>query len=252
MAKGPKFGETISEKSAIISKKVGGKIQKLRTVEAFIGEYASGKSEIAINRALQLLGATDKEVTIVDLDLIEPFYTLRTLKKELESLGLRVIAPQDSFGLGETGNVIHPGARWALRYSGDIIFDIGYGADGGRGLNLVEGLKKEKSFSALAVVNAFRPITFTPRKIKEFLSSLPRVDGIINNSHLGEETTVENIIKGGEVVVEGARLAGLPLVASAVQDRFKSLLTKEDLPGVAPLWLIKLFFSSEDRKITKM
>ncbi|MEN6347924.1 MAG: hypothetical protein ABFD08_00795, partial [Syntrophomonas sp.] len=62
----------------------------MRVVEAFIGEYASGKSEIAINRALELKEAGSK-VTLADLDTVEPFYTLRPLKELLESKGLKVI-----------------------------------------------------------------------------------------------------------------------------------------------------------------
>ena len=63
----------------------------MRLVEAYVGEYASGKSEVAINRALELLHACE-EVTLVDLDLVEPFYTLRTLKEDLEARGIRVVA----------------------------------------------------------------------------------------------------------------------------------------------------------------
>ena len=56
-------------------------------MEAFIGEYASGKSEVALNRALHLLQEGRRSVTLVDYDLIEPFYTLRPIKKLLEEKG---------------------------------------------------------------------------------------------------------------------------------------------------------------------
>lgn len=45
-----------------------------RIVEAYIGEYASGKSENAVNRALAL-AEQGRKVTLVDLDLVEPVYT---------------------------------------------------------------------------------------------------------------------------------------------------------------------------------
>ncbi|MFA4884869.1 MAG: 4Fe-4S dicluster domain-containing protein [Desulfotomaculaceae bacterium] len=47
-----------------------------RIVEAYVGEYAAGKSESAINRALEVV-RQGRKVTLVDLDLVEPFYTLR-------------------------------------------------------------------------------------------------------------------------------------------------------------------------------
>ena len=62
-----------------------------RIVEAYIGEYASGKSEVAINRSLELK-SQGRQVTLVDLDTVEPFYTLRPLKNKLESQGLNVIS----------------------------------------------------------------------------------------------------------------------------------------------------------------
>lgn len=39
-----------------------------RTVEVYTGAYASGKSEVSINRALMLLN--DGPITIVDLDTV--------------------------------------------------------------------------------------------------------------------------------------------------------------------------------------
>ena len=53
--------------------------KSIRVGKAYGIEYASGKSEMAINRAIELkeLGHI---VTLVDLDTVEPFYTLRPLK----------------------------------------------------------------------------------------------------------------------------------------------------------------------------
>ena len=60
-------------------------------IEAYVGEYASGKSENAVNRAVAL-HRQGRQVTLVDLDTVEPCYTLRPIKKELEELGLTVVA----------------------------------------------------------------------------------------------------------------------------------------------------------------
>src|SRR5690606_12288002 len=73
-----------------------------RVLEAYVGEYASGKSENAINRGCQL-ARSGRRVRLVDLDLVEPFYTLRPLKRRLEREGLEVLAWETSelVGLGE-------------------------------------------------------------------------------------------------------------------------------------------------------
>ena len=70
----------------------------LRTVEVFTGAYASGKSESAINRALQYANC-GKSITLVDLDTVEPAYCLRPIIGELKEKGINIIAQTDYFGL---------------------------------------------------------------------------------------------------------------------------------------------------------
>ena len=100
-----------------------------RLTEVFTGAYTSGKSEISINRAIMLHKA-DNHVTLVDLDTVEPAYTLRPIKRELESYGIRVITQESYEGLGEAGNVITGEQQNCLSVEGDIVIDVGYGAGG--------------------------------------------------------------------------------------------------------------------------
>lgn len=204
----------------------------MRIVEAFIGEYASGKSENAVNRSLELL-QQGKEVTIVDLDTVEPFYTLRPLKKGLEEKGLRVIAwaPEETHGLGEAGSLIKQEMLWALRNSGDIILDIGYGVHGAKIFNLIEGADTDPDLKIYAVVNITRPITGSKEDIIEYIRELGRVDGIINNTHLGDETTKDLIEEGSAVVTEAAKELGLPVIYSAVVEHLRSQFGDTDSLG---------------------
>lgn len=194
-------------------------ITKDRIVEAYIGEYASGKSEIAINRALELKDQ-GHEVTLVDLDTVEPFYTLRTLKKKLEEMGLKVISfeREDAFGLGETGAMLNPRARWALRHTGDIILDIGYGVRGAQTLNLVEGALESAELKILAVINASRPMTNSRDRIMEYLTELGRVDGVVLNTHLGDQSSASVTNQGNRMIAATAAELGIP-VAFAVVDK---------------------------------
>ncbi len=195
----------------------------MRTVEAYVGEYASGKSENAVNRALTLANQ-GREVTLVDLDLVEPFYTLRPLKNVLERKGINVVAweTKDTFGLGEAGYVLKPEMRWVLRRKGDIIFDVGYGVHGFRVFNLVEGAFDDKELKVFAVVNISRPLTSSVDDIITYLSNFGRVDGLINNSHLGEETDIELLEKGVRIMREVSRLTKIPVIASSIEKGFAS------------------------------
>jgi hypothetical protein len=209
-----------------------------RIVEAYVGEYAAGKSESAINRALEL-SRRGRKVALVDLDLVEPFYTLRPLQKELSALGLDVVAwkTEETMGLGEAGSVIKPAARWALRREGDIILDIGYGVDGARTLNLLEGAVRDPDLKVFAVMNISRPMTATVKDIVAEVSAMGRVDGLINNSHLAGETTVELLQKGARIVTEAASILGLPVVATLAGAKLAGEIGPKDCMGnpVRPL-----------------
>ncbi|WP_423055354.1 hypothetical protein [Zhaonella formicivorans] len=201
-------------------------------VEGYIGEYASGKSENAVNRALELL-EKGRQVTLADLDIVEPFYTLRPIKKKLEDLGLSVIAweTKETFGLGEAGSILHPKMRWVLKRPGDIILDIGYGVEGAKILNLLEGFQENRFLKIFAVINASRPMTANAKEIIEYVQTLGRVDGLINNTHLGEETTAKVIQEGATIVTEAARELNIPVIATSAEERFRDELGPQDSMG---------------------
>ncbi len=200
-----------------------------RIIEAFVGEYASGKSEISINRALELKHQ-GRQVTLVDLDTVEPFYTLRTLSHQLAEMGLEVISfsRADSFGLGETGAMLKPAARWALYHEGDVILDIGYGIQGARTLNLVEGANQSPDLRIIAVINGTRPMTNSRERVKEFLEELGRVDAVVLNTHLGDLTTLDIICNGNRFIREVAQELDIPVDFIAVSEEFREVSAIDD------------------------
>lgn len=209
---------------------------KPRILEAYVGEYASGKSENAINRSLRLL-ARDRPVTLVDLDLVEPFYTLRPIKKQLEKLGLEVIAwdREDALGFGETGTLLKAAVKGVLARPGDIIFDVGYGTGGSKALNLVEGLTTRPELKIYLVVNTARPMTATVEDIIAYTRSFPHLDGLINNTHLGEETTPDLVQEGAQKVKKAAAVLGLPLLWTSALPPVAEQIGPRDITG-APVY----------------
>lgn len=209
-----------------------------RIVEAYIGEYAGGKSENAVNRALEL-ARLGRKVTLVDLDIVEPVYTLRPIQERLNALGIGVIAwkTSETTGLGEAGTVLKPEARWALRREGDVILDIGYGVEGAKTLNLLEGARTDPDLKVFAVINISRPMTAGVEDIVQHVKEIGRVDGLINNTHLADETTVEVVQEGARVVTRAAEVLGLPVVATAAEKGIAEKMGPVDCMGnpVRPL-----------------
>ncbi len=206
-----------------------------RWVEAYVGEYASGKSECAVNRALEILGNSrnEEQITLVDLDTVEPVYTLRPIKEELEAKGLAVVAwrTEDTTGLGEAGSVIRPEMRWVLKRPGHIILDIGYGVKGAQTLNLIEGAWDDPDLRILAVLNLGRPLTGSYEEMLEYVMSLGPLHGLINNSHLGDDTDLAFIQNGARVVAAIGEKMHLPVVATTADIRFKGQLGDYDVTG---------------------
>ena len=210
-------------------------------MEAYIGEYASGKSEVAVNRAV-LLAREGHRVALVDLDIVEPCYTLRPIKKQLMEQGIDVLAweTRETSGLGETGNIMRPANRWVLRRPGDVILDIGYGVEGSRTLNLLEGSADDPDLKILAVVNISRPMTARLEDIVEYIGQLGRVDGLINNTHLGDETTAEVVQKGAQMLGRAAELLGLPVVATTAVEDVAEKIGPRDCMG-NQVWAIRRY-----------
>ncbi len=213
-----------------------------RIVEAYIGEYASGKSENAVNRAVALKKA-GHDVTLVDLDLVEPVYTLRPLKAMLTDMGINVIAwtTEETLGLGEAGSVLHPAMRWALRNKGDVILDIGYGARGSSILHLLEGVEDEKNFRVILVVNTLRPMTDTVEKIVEYHNESGPAHGLIANTHMGDDTELSQIIQGYEIVKKVSQKLEIPVDALAVDERFADAFPNGTWDHGVPVRVLKRF-----------
>lgn len=212
-------------------------------VEAYVGEYASGKSEVAINRALALR-RQGREVTIVDLDLVEPFYTLRPLKKKLEQEGLKVIAweTKETMGLGEAGYTLKPETRWALKSDSNLIIDGGYGVEGAKVLNLLEGIEENPHLKIFIVINLSRPITGNLEAVVDYVRTLGKVDGLINNTHLGDETAIDIIQNGAQEVSEAAAILGVKMIATVAREDLAARLGSADCRG-NPIWPIKRYMT---------
>ncbi|HHW39618.1 MAG TPA: hypothetical protein GXX19_00425 [Syntrophomonadaceae bacterium] len=212
-----------------------------RVIEAYIGEYASGKSENAVNRALELAGR-GRQVNLVDLDLVEPCYTLRPLKRRIEEKGITVLAWEtgEMIGLGEIGNLLRPEVRFCLHRPGDVILDVGYGVFGAQVFNLIEGADRNPDLKVYVVINIARPLTATVPDVVAHVRELGRADGLINNSHLGDETNIEFIQEGARIVDEAARILGIPVVATSVLEDLAPLIGDRDCRG-HPVRVLKRF-----------
>ncbi len=221
-----------------------------RTVEVYTGAYASGKSEISINRAL-MLHDQGKPITLVDLDTVEPAYTLRPIKDNLEKFGIKVIAQTNYVGLGEAGNVITGEQKNCLLQPDDIVIDVGYGASGLDILEILTGIEKEENLKIYIVINASKPETNNTEDIVEYIKwsqgsgnyNWKKYSGIISNTHFADQTEKNDVINGFKKTQKAAEILNLPIIAITVSEDIYTEFGSDNFEGV-PFWTLKRFMPS--------
>jgi hypothetical protein len=229
--------------------KNGEGIKMNRLVEVYAGAYASGKSEISINRAIKL--AEKAPVILVDMDTVEPAYTLRPLKKQIEELGdITVITQEDYFGLGETGNTIKPQQQNCLSNDGTVVIDVGYGAGGLDILEILNGIENEKNMKIYIVINTAKFETRDVESIVEYVkwskgsgnakSLWKKFTGIISNTHLSYETTAEDVLRGYKITKEAAEQLELPIVAVTLSEELLDKINPSDIDNTE-IWTLKRY-----------
>ena len=194
----------------------------MRFVEVYAGAYTSGKSETALNRAVSL--AKDTKITLVDLDTVEPAYTLRPIAKKLEAKGVNVITQLEYFGLGEAGSYITPQQMNCLSSEGNIIIDVGYGASGLDILDILTNIEHEKNLQIFLVINTAKFETSTVENILDYIKfsqgandkPWKKFTGFISNTHLGDETTPDDVIRGYNILKKVSEATNIPIRAIGV------------------------------------
>ena len=207
------------------------------------GHYGCGKTNFSINLALDY-AAKGRKVTIVDMDLVNPYFRTSDYRDMLESKGIEVIAPV--FGHTNLDIPSLPASMYSIFDSKDmVIVDVG-GDDVGSTVLGRFGPKFEGlDYDMLYVVNRYRNLTATPEDAVEVLGEIKAVSGLtptglVNNSHLMAETDAHIIGEGIEFAKKISSLTGLELKCNTIRrDLEEAGLTKE-FPG-EPFYPIDMY-----------
>ncbi len=209
---------------------------------AFIGDFGSGKTELAINFAL-MRKALGKEVAIADLDVVNLYFRSREYVDYLEKLGIKVILPPREYRNADVP-IITPVVMGSISdHNIDLVLDIGGEEDGVAVLGYLSEYLKKEAYEVLFVINGRRPFT---RKIEDIVSLYDRltrkargvkINSLVNNTNLMDETTGEIVKEGEELLVEVSKVLSIPVA-------FNSIAEGVDLKGITlkyPIFRIKRF-----------
>ncbi|MCL2236164.1 MAG: ATP-binding protein, partial [Defluviitaleaceae bacterium] len=135
------------------------------------GFYGSGKTEFALNLALQ----KGEGATLVDLDVINPYFRSRERIAELNSRGIAV----ESDHLDNNTGYDLPAVSFAflskVRNGENVIIDLGGGDSGARLLAYCHEAVLGVPHDFLCVLNPFRQDTDTVDKMQSFIASVNAV-----------------------------------------------------------------------------
>ncbi len=198
----------------------------LEGVVVIVGNYGSGKTEIAINLAAHRKAAGGS-VRIADLDLVNPYFRTRDARRLLEATGVEVVLPPEAY-LHADLPVLSPAVAGMLRRPADLVLlDVGGNDVGATVLAALGDVFSEVAFRMLQVVNPFRPFTRTHRECRRIQGEIEaasrlRVDGLVCNPNLMDETRPDHVIEGYSFCRGLAGATGLPLELVAVPSAIAS------------------------------
>ncbi len=203
-----------------------------KRVTLLVGHFGSGKTEIALNGALEL-AAAGVRITLADLDVVKPYFRSRSARAILSDAGVELLAPTGA-NVHADLPIIVPEIRSHLRDPDrKLIMDVGGDDIGARVLGSLSDVIPFDDTDCLLVLNFRRPSTPDPERALamvreiEAVGRLP-VAGLISNTHLMDETTPEVVLDGYHLAVETARLAEVPVVAVTVTEELAADLREED------------------------
>jgi hypothetical protein len=188
-------------------------------VTVLVGHFGSGKTEIALNAALDLASG-GVAVTLADLDVVKPYFRSRAARDILVEAGIQLLAPAGP-NIHADLPIIVPEIRSHLRRSERrLIIDVGGDDVGARVMGSLSDVVPHDETECLLVLNFSRPSTPDPARAEimvrqiEAVGRLP-VTGLVSNTHLMDQTTPEVILGGlADARATGERL-GIPVVAVA-------------------------------------
>lgn len=188
---------------------------KDKRIRIIIGHYGSGKTEFSVNYAIKLKENYEK-VTLVDLDVVNPYFRSRQQEEMLKSKGITMIGSSIK-GSGSDLPAVAGGILAPLQNEDtQVILDVGGDSAGARTLGRYEEYFTEGNYDMFCVVNANREQTSTVDGILRHVYAIEKtakakVSGIVNSTHLLRDTTVEEVLKGQELCKKAAEKLQVPI-----------------------------------------
>ena len=212
----------------------------LRPVTLVVGHYGVGKTNFSVNLAVDLADEGN-EVTLVDLDIVNPYFRASEQREALAEHGVELVSPVFS----EAGTSLDvPSLTGRVAPTIDnaaegrcVVIDVGGDDAGSVAVGRYARNIAAHDYAMLCVLNRYRNLVQNPEEAVENLREIEtasrlRATALVSNAHLKDETTAE-VVKAGEAYArEVAAIAGLPVVAKCVSPALTDFSHDVDAYGI--------------------
>ena len=225
----------------------------MKEVIVLIGNYGSGKTELAIAIVrIQRAQTPQGRVALVDLDIVNPYFRSAEQHALLEAEGIEVFMP--SFAMSTVDIPALPAQIQAVfeQPYAHVVIDVGGDDTGatalGRYAPYTHILRDE--MNVLYVINPCRPFSSSVEDVTGLYRLIERQarltpDHLVNNANLQEFTTPEVLLDGQALLEKASALlgrpvsmiAGRPHLRDALPDALKPLFFAFE-PLMKPEWLV--------------
>ena len=191
----------------------------------FTGHFGSGKTEVAVNFAIDLKRQKpDANVALIDMDIINPFFRSADAAEDLRKLGISVetmLYANTNVDVpaltGRMGPVITDRDTY-------VILDVGGDDLGAKACGYYASDIASRDHTIFFVLNPYRPFTkAVPDTAKIFgeieEATLLKIDALVDNSNLLEYTDASCIAGGGRKVDEFSEYCGRSVLMRSVMSK---------------------------------
>lgn len=201
----------------------------MKRITLFAGHYGSGKTCIAVSYA-KLVKKSGFDTSIVDLDIVNPYFRTKDSEKELKDTGIDIIASE--YANTNLDAPALPKEIYSVISDKNLHLVIDVGGDDRGAVALgryAEDITSENDYEMLFVANCYRPLTKTAEDALEVMREIEvasklKFTGIVNNSNIGKLTTGKDVLASSDFINKLSEISGLPVViTTATKEVFEEI-----------------------------
>ncbi len=194
------------------------------TYTVICGHYGCGKTNLSLNLAIEKkLSNPERRVILVDIDIVNPYFRSSEYGKLLAKNGIELIIPSFANTTLDTPTLSPKIFSIFTAENADVFIDAGGDDAGATALGTISRQLKEQGYEMIYVINKNRVLSNSPENALSLLREIEMASRltatkIVNNTHLGVDSTFENSLESETFAKEVSLIANLPLLYSTVTD----------------------------------